>query len=510
MNKFRVLISFLFVGGAAAIGLLVRGQPRIGALSALAWTLILLELAGVVALITIGTRMARANPSKASAKSQPSPQLSRSATGDLYDGPSYPHPVINVQTCIGCHACVEACPHDVLAMVNGKATAIAIEQCMEDTSCQVECPTVPKSCIVINATKQIPERKVPARNAQYLTNVPEIYLIGDVSGVPLIKNAINEGGKVIDFVKHELGVGARSNGSADFDIAIIGMGPAGLSAALIAHQRGLRYLAVEQDEILATIQQAYQAGKYIYFNPVDQRAQGGIELEGAGAVKEEIVSKWMNAVSVSGVRIRQSERCVDIRRNSDHVVVITERETDRTRAEYKCLRVVLAIGNRGMPMKLGVPGEDLKVRLNGTGPNEDDKVKYRLVDPAIYRGQHIVVVGAGNSAVESAIDLAAVRSSNGSGITAWRDNVVSLVIRSDFKGDLKLGNKMMVYDCIDSGRIKAYFGKTIKEIKADQVTLCKPREPARESDAIKCDYLFCLIGGEKPTRFLESIGIKVG
>src|SRR5678816_313569 len=340
MNKFRVLVSFLFVVSAASIGLFVRGQPRIGALSGLAWTLILLEAAGIVAVITIGTRVAGARPFKGPAKSEQLKEPSRSATADLHDGPSYPHPVINVQTCIGCHACVEACPHDVLAMVNGKATAIAIEQCMEDGSCQVECPTVPKSCIVVNATKRIPERKVPLRNAQYLTNVPNIYLIGDVSGVPLIKNAINEGGNVVDFVMHDLGGSARSGGSADFDIAIIGMGPAGLSAALIAHQRGLRYLAVEQDEILATIQQAYQAGKYIYFNPVDQRARGGIELEGPGAVKEEIVSKWMNVVSGSGVRIRQSERCVDIRRDSDHLTVLTERETDRARSEYKCLRVV--------------------------------------------------------------------------------------------------------------------------------------------------------------------------
>ncbi|MFN8002926.1 MAG: hypothetical protein U0X75_18140 [Acidobacteriota bacterium] len=84
------------------------------------------------------------------------------------------------------YACVDACPHDVLAIVNGKATPVAVEQHHEDTSCQVECPTVPESCIVINTTKPIPERKVP-RDARFMTNVPGIYLIGDVSGVPLIK-----------------------------------------------------------------------------------------------------------------------------------------------------------------------------------------------------------------------------------------------------------------------------------------------------------------------------------
>src|SRR5205085_10769298 len=120
------------------------------------------------------------------------------------DGPNYPHPVIVAERCIGCHACVDACPHDVLAIVNGISTPIALEQCMEDTSCQVECPTSPKSCIVVNATKKIAERKVPKRDQRFMTNVPGVYLIGDVSGVPLIKNAINEGGAVIDYIAQDI------------------------------------------------------------------------------------------------------------------------------------------------------------------------------------------------------------------------------------------------------------------------------------------------------------------
>src|SRR5581483_5299992 len=138
----------------------------------------------------------------------------------LTDEVKYPHPVINVTTCIGCHACVDACPHDVLAIVNGKSTPIAVEQCMEDTSCQVECPTNPKSCIVLNTVKKIPERKVPKRDQKFMT---------DASGVPLIKNAINEGGAVIDFIAEDLQKSGR-NGNADYDVAIIGIGPAGLSA----------------------------------------------------------------------------------------------------------------------------------------------------------------------------------------------------------------------------------------------------------------------------------------
>ncbi|MGH9855021.1 MAG: 4Fe-4S dicluster domain-containing protein, partial [Blastocatellia bacterium] len=161
------------------------------------------------------------------------------------EGLPYPHPVINVATCIGCHACVDACPHDVLAIVNGKAAPVATEQCMEDTSCEVECPTVPKSCFVVNTTKKIPERKVPKRDGRFMTNVPGVYLIGDVSGVPLIKNAINEGGAVIDYVVEDVQRMGRQ-GNAEYDVAIIGIGPAGLSATALARQRGLKYIAIEQ------------------------------------------------------------------------------------------------------------------------------------------------------------------------------------------------------------------------------------------------------------------------
>jgi thioredoxin reductase len=380
-----------------------------------------------------------------------------------------------------------------------------------------------------------------------MTNVPGIYLVGDVSGVPLIKNAINEGGAVIDYVVEDIKQMGR-NGNAEYDVAIVGIGPGGLSAAALAAQRGLKYVAIEQDQVVATIQQTYQAGKYIYFNPVDQAVKGGIKLDGAGAIKEQMIGSWMDTVRSNGVVINEFESCKDVKRDGDVFVVVTDQYKTRQRVEYRTRRVILAIGNRGTPMRMNVPGEDLKMIVTPaemilpqfcnkcgakrTGdykfcqqcgfqyiakparPYEDERVKYKLSDPNEYSGKHIVVVGAGNSAIEAAIDLAAYRSEEGTELIGWRDNAVSLVIRSNFKSDLKLGNKMMVYECIDEGRIKAFFGQTLKEITANEVVLMNARErdpnTARETARIKNDYVFALIGGEKPTKFLETIGVKIG
>jgi thioredoxin reductase (NADPH) len=458
--------------------------------------------------------------------------------------------VINPQTCIGCHACAEACPHDVLAVINGVAAVVAIDQCLEDTSCQVECPTNPKSCIVVNTNKVIPERKAPSRDQKFMTNVPGIYLIGDVSGVPMIKNAINEGGAVIDYIVEELGQASgqtEASGAADYDVAIIGIGPAGLSATVLAKQRGLKYIAIEQSQVVATIQQSHQAGKLLYFKPDWVKVLGGIPLPDAPAPKEVIIQMWMETIRSQQLRINEFESCKGIKPDDGAFVVTTEQEETKQKMRYKARRVILAIGNRGAAMRLNVPGEDLKIMVTSTepifpafcgycgakrlrkakfcrecgakfagvipAPFEDDKVKYRLSDPNHFQGKHCLVVGAGNSAVEAAVDLAAYRSDDGAQIIGWRDNTVTLVIRSDFKGDLRLGNKMMVYECIDEGKIKVYFGATVKQITATEVALIDARKPdpqtAREKARIKNDYVFALIGGAKPTTFLESIGIKV-
>src|SRR5262249_42231301 len=164
---------------------------------------------------------------------------------------------------------------------------------------------------------------VPARDPRLMTNVDGIYMVGDVSGVPLIKNAINEGAQVIDCIEEDLNKQGRGD-KAEYDVAIVGVGPAGLSAAVIAKQRGLAYVAIEQDTIVSTIAN-YPAGKYVFFKPDTVEARGGIPLPGPGDKKEAMLNSWTRTMMSNGVEIRQEESCKDIKREDGYFTVVTER-----------------------------------------------------------------------------------------------------------------------------------------------------------------------------------------
>jgi thioredoxin reductase len=539
---------------------------------------------------------------------------------DKYRGPSYPHPVIFPERCIGCQACVDACPHDVLAIVDGTAAAVAPDLCMEDTACQAECPVNPKACIVINTAKDVRSLPTPTRDgATFETNVPGCFIIGDVSGVPLIKNAVKEGADVIAHIADELKK-APSESRADYDVAIIGIGPGGASAAASAQARGLRYVGIEQTNILSTID-LYPKGKYIFFKPDTKDWSGGIPVAGLGLSKakyaadtgdddqpifdalgtdlenivheqasvlhqemlakiplslrddlspklsqklekelkkriagllrskgsadwtrvfqtqflkeqdnllpafrfeiadqlqtkipgdqrENILDIWLSSLAENQVKINENESCKTVKQaeDGDYFVINTERGTEKLTQTYTAGRVIIAIGLRGAPNKLRLPNEDLKFKIEG---REEPKVVYGLSNPEDFWGCRIVVVGGGNVAVEAAVDLVATR--DGATITPRSPetmNKVTLLVRDYLAPTVKFGNKFQLYQCADEGIIDLRFGVGIKELRENEVVL-EDVKTKKEIETIPNDYVFALIGGERPNRFLESIGITI-
>jgi thioredoxin reductase len=539
---------------------------------------------------------------------------------DKYRGPSYPHPIIFPERCIGCQACVDACPHDVLAIVDGRASAIAPDLCMEDTACQAECPVNPKACIVINTAKDVRSLPTPTRDgSSFETNVPGCYIIGDVSGVPLIKNAVKEGADVVKHIRDQL-ASVPANANAQYDVAIIGVGPGGASAAAFAQESGLKYIALEQNNILSTID-LYPKGKYIFFKPDTKDWFGGIPAAGLGLGKakygagdahadddgmeaigddlkttvaaetpkvhaalidripstlqnelspqlfekiakelkkrvvvylrakgsgewlalfrsdflpnqaqlfsefaadiadqletkipgdqrENILALWLASLESRGVHVNEFESCKAVKKaeDGDHFTIATEAGADKLPNTYTARRVIIAIGLRGAPNKLRLPNEDLTAVIDG---KEQPKVIYGLSNPMEFKGKNLIVVGGGNVAVEAAVDLVCVRDGNAIRPRDPQDmNKVTVLVRDFLAPTVKFGNKYQIYSCAEDGLLDLKFGVGIKEMRASEVVL-EDVKTKQEIATIPNDFIFALIGGERPNRFLKSIGIEI-
>ncbi|MGH9704073.1 MAG: NAD(P)-binding domain-containing protein, partial [Candidatus Acidiferrales bacterium] len=325
--------------------------------------------------------------------------------------------------------------------------------------------------------------KVPNVKENFESNVPGLFITGELGGMGLIKTAVNEGKLAIDHIHARLqkvrseSAAMSSNPKRDdvFDVAIVGAGPAGLSAALSAQQRELNYLVLEQGEIASTIRQ-YPRHKFLMAEPIEIPMYGSLYV--ADGTKEALLSVWESIISSTGVRIQTNERADKIQRDPDGRGFLLETKKGKYRARY----VVLAMGKRGSPRKLGVPGEDLS------------KVAYRLIEAEAYEGKDILVAGGGDSAVEAALALS-------------RDgrNRVTLCYRGHAFDRVRERNRQQLEAAETSGRLQIFRKSNIMGIRAQGVLI----DVDGSLKELANDYVFILIGGESPEDFLRGTGVEI-
>jgi thioredoxin reductase/ferredoxin len=380
---------------------------------------------------------------------------------------------INDDRCTGCDACVAVCPTNVLDLVNNKSRVLRFQDCIQCEACMFACPT--EALVMFPEGGMPPPLKIPEIDENFQTAVPGQYLIGEVAGKPLVKNAANLGRAVVEhMLVTGLRPGAMGRSDTAVDVVIVGSGPGGLSAALTCIQKGLTYVVLEKEQQIASTIARYPKGKLVMAEPYD--TQNLSLLPVFDSAKEQLIPIWRELLDRVGVRVRQGESVESVQRAPDGAFDIRT-----TVGAYRAQRVVLSIGTRGKPRTLQVPGENLP------------KVFSLLEDPDEWRGRAVLVVGGGDSAVEAALALS--------------DAGAKVMISYRGKGFNRAApkNKQAIEQYAAEGRIKAKLGSQVLQFDPESVTLAlgdgsQKRYPNEAA--------FVLIGADPPVQWLEKMGVR--
>ncbi len=382
------------------------------------------------------------------------------------------HPVVDPHRCIGSGGCVHACPEQALGIVGGKAVLVNAAACIGHGACLAACP-VEAIQLVFGSEKRGVD--IPQVSPSFESNVPGLFIAGELGGMGLIRKAAEQGRQAIDSIRRRPAAAAAAPAAAaaaELDVLIVGAGPAGLSAGLSAIEHKLRYRLIEQEESLGGSVYHYPRNKIAMTAPVQLALIGKVRM---GEIqKEDLLEFWHGVVRKTGLAIDFRERMEALERQGDGFVVVTNRGRHHARS------VLLAIGRRGTPRKLGVPGEELP------------KVVYRLVDAEQYRGQAVLVVGGGDSALEAAIALA-----DEPGTT------VTLSYRSAAFSRVKEKNRQRLQQRAAAGRLAVWMSSQVVQVEADAVVLQAAGGPQR----LKNDAVIVCAGGELPTTLLQRMGV---
>lgn len=392
-----------------------------------------------------------------------SAQLQQAVDSGLMEPPSL-HPVVDLTRCMGSGACVKACPERALGVVDGKAVLINAAHCIGHGACAAACPVEAIKLVFGTEKRGI---DIPNVTPHFEANVPGIFIAGELGGMGLIRKAAEQGRQAVNALRKKTG------GSADYDVVIVGCGPAGLSAGLQAIEHKLRYKLLEQEDSLGGAVYHYPRQKVAMTAPVELALIGKVNF---GEVhKEKLLEFWLDVVKKTGLQIAFRERMEAIERKDGNFVVRTNR------GSYTANTVLLALGRRGTPRKLDVPGE------------ESSKVVYRLIDPVQYQGQAVLVVGGGDSALEAAITLSQQPGTD-----------VTLSYRSAAFSRVKQKNRLLLEQQEKAGRLKVMLNSQVTRVAEQHVEVDYDTVPQR----LRNDAVIVCAGGLLPTPLLQSIGIE--
>jgi thioredoxin reductase/NAD-dependent dihydropyrimidine dehydrogenase PreA subunit len=386
--------------------------------------------------------------------------------------PASLHPVIDPSQCVGCGACVRACPeqpgHAVLGLIEGKASLIEAGNCIGHGACRAACPVGAISLVFGSERRGV---DIPMLTPQFETSVPGIFIAGELGGMGLIRNALEQGRQAVDAIAARVRAAAAAPDM--LDLVIVGAGPAGFSASLAAKAQRLRFETIEQESLGGCVFQ-YPRGKLVMTAPAELPLVGKVRFRNTS--KEQLLAFWQEVERKTGLQIRYRQRVEGIDRLPQGFRVRT------TGGELLARSVLLAIGRRGTPRKLGVTGEELP------------KVVYRLLDPEQYRDRRVLVVGGGDSALEAAAAIAEAGAAD-----------VTLSYRGDAFNRAKARNREQVQGASSAGRLRTLLRSNVLCIEPEAVLLdCDGR-----TDRIANDAVIVSAGGVLPTAFLQALGIAI-
>lgn len=405
----------------------------------------------------------RSNKSKSTATQH---KVSVARSEGLYEPVSL-HPYIDLNICIGSAACIKACPEkDILGLIDNKVTVINGSNCVGHGACFHACPVEAISLRIGTETRGV---DLPHVSQDYESNVAGIYIAGELGGMGLIKNSVEQGQLAIESMLKRR---KKSNVNA-LDVVIVGAGPAGIAASLAAKKNNLSSITLEQDSLGGTVY-TFPRAKVVMTSPMDLPLFGKVKLTDTS--KDELLALWTRVTTENNLNIKENIKVNEIKPQADGTFRLITNVGD----EYVSNNVLLAIGRRGSPRKLNVIGEELP------------KVAYRLLEPERILKKKILVVGGGDSAIESALLLK-------------DDNTVTLSYRSYKFSRLKPKNRENIEQAIADKSLTVILNSDVVSI-SEKTVLIKTSEGVieRENDLV---YIFA--GGELPTQFLQNAGIEI-